>query len=303
MTGSTGFIGSTLVREVASGGLKARQIGRSVLDSAASGSSHSELAGCCAVIHLAGRAHVLDESGDRRQRLAAYRLINCETTLRLARAAADAGVPRFVFVSSIKVHGSSAARPFRPDDEPNPDEPYAISKFEAELGLRKIAAERGLEVVVVRPPLVYGPGVKANLRRLMQLIALGVPLPLSSMRSLRSLVGVRNLCDLLRICIDHPAASGKTLLVADEVDITLPDLMRYLAEGMGVPLRLFSVPVSLLEAGARLAGKHSSFLKLTASLQVDATKTYTMLGWRPPVSVKEGLLETGRWYSASGRNT
>ena len=276
-----------------------RPLSRGALEAAETDEARRELSGCCAVIHLAGRAHVVDEGGDVQRQLEIYRLANCETTLRLARAAADAGVPRFVFVSSIRVNGDSSIRPFRADDDPNPDEPYAVSKFEAEVALRKLADERGFELVVVRPPLVYGPGVKANFRRLMRLIELGLPLPLASVQSVRSLVGIRNLCDLLRVCVEHPAAAGRTLLVADESDITLPDLMRCLAEGMGMRLRLFPVAPSLLDVAARAVGKRAALLKLTASLQVDASETYRVLGWRPPVSVRDGLLETGRWYSSS----
>jgi len=299
VTGSSGFVGTHLLSALQARGFQVCTLGRSTLGEIARCDlgERVPLRACEAIIHLAARAHVLDDRSVSLLEL--YRKANRDTTLKLARAASEAGVRRFVFVSSIRVNGSSSSRPFGPGDVARPEEPYAISKHEAEVGLWKIAETTGLEVVVVRPPLVYGPGVKANFRRLLRLAALGVPLPLASIDGLRSLIGVRNLCDLLRRCVDHRAAPGRTLLVSDGEDIALPTLVRELAAGMGRPARLFSMPPGLLRALANLVGKGATFDKLTASLQVDASETFEVLSWRPPVSLREGLRETARWFADS----
>jgi UDP-glucose 4-epimerase len=301
VTGANGFVGGHLVETLRVAGLDVRPCARELLaqiDSLDNG-TWGPLRGCAAVVHLAARAHVLEEHSD--SAIAVYRQANRDLTLKLAQAAVAAGVGRFVFLSSIRVNGSSSSRPFRPEDAPRPEEPYAISKYEAELALWKIAQDTGLQVVIVRPPLIYGPGVKANFRRLLKLAALGLPLPLASVVSLRSLLGVRNLCDLLRVCLDHPAASGRTLLVSDGEDIALPTLIRELAAGMGRHARLFPVPVRILRILAACVGKGTTFDKLTASLQVDASATFAALDWRPPVPLRDGLRETARWFAESPR--
>lgn len=302
VTGATGFVGASLARRLDAAGFQARPLSREMLQRITDhrGDRSDLLGGSGCVVHLAARAHVLDESST--DQLEIYRQVNRDMTLKLARAASSEGVRRFVFVSSIRVNGSSSERAFRPQDTPRPEEPYAISKFEAEQGLWEIAAATGLEVVVVRPPLVYGPGVKANFRRLLGLAASGLPLPLATVTGRRSLIGLSNLCDLLQRCLSHPAASGKTLLVSDGDDITLPDLLRELAAGMARPARLFPMPQGLLRALAVLAGQGSTFDKLVASLQIDSAQTFDLLAWRPPVSVSVGLRETARWY-AEGRHS
>ena len=301
VTGATGFVGGHLVDTLRMAGLDVRPCAREPLgqiDSRDSG-TWDFLRGSAAVVHLAARAHVLEEHSN--SAIAVYRQVNRDLTLKLAQAAVAAGVSRFVFLSSIRVNGSSSSRPFRPEDAPRPEEPYAISKYEAELALWKIAQDSGLEVVIIRPPLVYGPGVKANFRRLLKLAASGLPLPLASVVSLRSLLSVHNLCNLLHVCLDHPAASGKTLLVSDGEDIALPALIRELAAGMGRRARLFPVPARILRMLAACAGKGTTFDKLTASLQVDASETFAALGWRPPLPLRDGLRETARWFAESPR--
>lgn len=295
LTGATGFVGGHLARALRADGVEVRSFDRAMLEKVAAGEDiEASLRDSAGVIHLAARAHVLGETSA--SLLDVYRRTNRDLTLQLARAAAAAGLPRFVFVSSIRVNGSASVRPFHADDPPNPDEPYAISKLEAEQGLWAIAKEIGLQVVVIRPPLVYGPGVKANFLRLLGLAASGLPLPLASIESQRSLIGVQNLCDLLRRSLWHPGAASATLLASDGEDISLPSLIRELAEGMGRPARLFPAPVRLMRGLAGLAGKAATFDKLTASLQVDATPTFTKLEWSPPLSLREGLHETARWY-------
>jgi nucleoside-diphosphate-sugar epimerase len=296
VTGTTGFVGGHLIRALQAAGTEVRPLARGTFERIAAGKTEvAPLQGCGSVVHLAARAHVLEETSS--SLLDVYRHTNRDATLKLAQAAAEARVPRFVFVSSIRVNGSSSSRPFRSDDPPHPDEPYAISKYEAELGLWQIAQQTGLEVVVIRPPLVYGPGVKANFRRLLRLAATGLPLPLASIEGWRSLIGVRNLCDLLRVCTRHESARDRTFLAADGEDISLPSLIRQLAAGMGRPARLFPVPARLVRGLAGLVGKAATFDKLAASLQIDATETFTTLGWRPPVPLAEGLRETARWFA------
>jgi nucleoside-diphosphate-sugar epimerase len=301
LTGASGFVGGYLERALKGADGEVRLLDRGGLQRICAGEDMGPLlrgSGC--VIHLAARAHVLEETSE--SLLDVYRAANRDATLALARAAVAAGVPRFVFVSSVRVNGSESSRPFRPDDPPAPDEPYAISKFEAEQGLWKISKETGLEVVVVRPPLVYGPGVKANFRRLLGLAASGLPLPLRSVEGRRSLIGVRNLCDLLGTCVRHSAAAGSTFLASDGEDISLPALIQELSAGMGRPARLFPAPVWLVRGLAAAVGKGSTFDKLTASLQVDASATFATLGWRPPSSLREGLHETARWYIGMRRD-
>lgn len=303
VTGSGGFVGQGLTSFLLASGYAHHPLSRSHLAAFLAGQPTNQLysghwlgAGDV-VVHLAARAHVLDEPAAGP--LALYRSVNRDMTLALARAAAVAGARRFVFVSSIRVNGGSTLVPFRANDDPAPEEPYAISKHEAELGLWQIARETGLEVVIVRPPLVYGPEVKANFRRLLKLSASGLPLPLGSVDGVRTLVNIWNLCDLLIRCIGHPAAPGNTFLAGDGDDIALPDLIRSLAAGMHRPCRVFAAPPGLVRSCAALAGKVGTFDKLTASLQVDISETRRVLDWTPPVSLAEGLARTAQWYEKS----
>ena len=223
--------------------------------------------------------------------LAEFRKSNVEGTLNLARQAASAGLRRFIFISSIKVNGesTSAGRYFCPFDAPAPEDPYGISKMEAERGLMQLASETGMEVVIIRPPLVYGPGVKGNFASLIKLMGKGLPLPLGAINNKRSLVGIDNLVDLIIRCIDHPAAANQVFLAGDGEDLSTTELLRGLAEAMGRAARLIPVPAALLSLGATLLGKRAVAQRLLGSLQVDISKTRQLLGWEPPVSVKEGL--------------
>lgn len=251
-----------------------------------------------AVLHLAARAHVLDESADRPLDL--FRKVNVKGSLNLARQAARAGVKRFVFISSIGVNGSQSFRPFTADDPPNPDEPYAVSKLEAEQKLHGLSKKTGMEIVVIRPPLVYGPNAPGNFGRLVKLVEKGLPLPLGAVRNKRSLVALDNLADLISVCINHPLAAGETFLVSDGRDLSTPELIRKLASAMGKNARLIPVPPLLLRMAGRMTGKSAAVEKLISSLQVDISHTCKTLNWQPPVSVKDALRDAVR--KTAGKN-
>jgi nucleoside-diphosphate-sugar epimerase len=243
------------------------------------------------VVHLAARVHILRDQASNP--LQEFRMVNTGATLDLARQAAEAGVRRFVFVSSIKVNGevTSPGCPFRADDPPRPADPYAVSKMEAEQGLHEIAATTGMEIVIIRPPLIYGPGVKANFANLMKWISRGVPLPFGAItENRRSLIAVQNLIDLIVCCTEHPRAAGQLFLASDGEDLSTAELVRRIGVALGRPARLDSVPVILLNTAAILTGKADVAQRLLGSLQIDSTKTCDVLGWRPPLSTTEGLL-------------
>ncbi len=246
------------------------------------------------IIHLAARVHIMcDTVADP---LTEFRNVNVEGTLKLARDAARAGVSRFVFISSIKVNGEENVTPYTPDSLASPSDPYGISKWEAEMGLHKIASETGLEVVVVRPTLVYGPGVKANFLNMMKIISRGIPLPLAFITNSRSLIYVGNLVDALATCSTHPGAAGQTYLVSDGEDVSTPELIRRTASALGVPARLFPVPVSFMKLVGKLTGKSGAVNRLTGSLTVDSSKIRQELGWVPPFTMEDGLRETAGWF-------
>jgi nucleoside-diphosphate-sugar epimerase len=236
-----------------------------------------------------------DESSDP---LAEFRKVNVEGTLNLARQAAEAGVRRFIFISSIKVNGEGTplGSPYRADAQPQPADSYGISKMEAEQGLRALAAETGMEVVIIRPTLVYGPGVKANFLSMMRWLHKGVPLPFGAIHNQRSLVALDNLVDLIVTCIDHPAAANQTFLVSDGEDLSTTELLRRMATALGKPARLLPVPSWLLEAGASILGKKALSQRLCGSLQVDISKTRELLGWTPPLSVDAALRKTAAHF-------
>ena len=247
------------------------------------------LEACSVVIHSAARVHVMnDQSADP---LAEFRKTNVDGTLNLARQAAASGVKRFIFISSIKVNGEGTApgKPYTAFDTPAPQDPYGVSKMEAEQGLRETAQQTGMEVVVIRPVLVYGPGVKANFRSMMNWLNKGVPLPLGAIHNKRSLVSLDNLVDLIVTCVDHPAAANQTFLVSDGEDLSTSEMLRRMAGALGKPARLLPVPAVMLECGATLLGKRAVAQRLCGSLQVDIRHTCETLNWSPPVSVDEGF--------------
>jgi nucleoside-diphosphate-sugar epimerase len=223
--------------------------------------------------------------------LAEFRKVNVEGALRLARVSAEVGVKRFVFLSSIGVHGLATAANERLTEvsQPNPHNAYALSKWEAEQGLMKIAAETGLEVVIIRPPLVYGPNAPGNFAALMRAVHRGWPLPLGAVHNQRSIVALDNLVDFIITCITHPKAANQTFLVSDGQDLSTSELVRGMAQAAGVPARLLPVPMWALQAGASLLGKGDAVQRLCGNLQVDISKARSLLGWVPPVSVAEGL--------------
>ena len=302
VTGSNGFVGTHLCSTLEKAGFDLVRSVRNPLPGAvAVGSIDGKtdwsraLRDVDVVVHAAGRVHMLnDAAGDP---VAEFRTVNVDGTLNLARQAAQAGVSRFIFISSIAVHGlTSGDHPFSSKDAPNPHDAYGRSKYEAEQGLKRICIETGLEGVIIRPPLVYGPGVGANFLRLKKLARSGIPLPLGSVRNLRSPVFVGNLCDLIRRCLTHPAAGGKTFLVSDDRDVSTPELIRMLAEKMGRPARLFPVPVFLLRWAGFMIGRSGEIARLCGSLQLDITHTKETLEWSPPFTLEAGLERTVQQY-------
>jgi UDP-glucose 4-epimerase len=301
VTGANGFVGRALCAEAVPRGMAVRGITRasgdlpmSVENFAIGGIDGNTdwqdlLTGCEVVVHLAARVHVMQEA--TADPLTEFRRVNVQGTLNLARQAAAAGVRRFVFVSSIKVNGEATQLgvPFTADDVPAPLDAYGVSKMEAEQGLREIAAQTGMEVVIIRPPLVYGPGVKANFAAMMRWLKRGVPLPLGAIYNQRSLVALDNLVDLILTCLTHPAAANQTFLVSDGEDVSTTELLRRMGQAMGKPARLLPVPASWLKVAAGLVGKGDVAQRLCGSLQVDISKTRELLGWVPPVSLDEGL--------------
>jgi nucleoside-diphosphate-sugar epimerase len=239
------------------------------------------------VIHAAGRAHILKQDSDNS--LQEFRRVNVDGSLNLARQAVNAGVKRLVFISSIGVIGNESVRPFTEQEVPHPETAYAISKLEAEQGLCEIARQTGLEVVTIRPPLVYGPNAPGNFGRLARLTSKGLPLPLAAIENLRSFVSIDNLVDLIVCCIIHPAAANQVFNVSDGEDLSTPDLLRLIGSMSGTPARLISFPVSLLKLAAALIGKRTECQSLCGSLQVDISRAKTLLEWEPPTSVEEAM--------------
>jgi len=300
ITGATGFVGRALCSRLAADGCHfvpaSRAEGNLIwgrLHAVGSidglTSWKSALKDCSVVVHLAGRVHVMKD--DAADPLALYREVNVQGTLNLARQAAAAGVRRFVFLSSLKVLGEASVlgQPFSAENDVCPIDPYGVSKLEAESALRLLASETGMEIVIIRPPLVYGPGVRANFDLLMRAVARGIPLPLGSIENQRSLVALDNLVDLILICLTHPRAANQIFMVSDGEDLSTPDLVRRMAKAMDAPVRLVRVPVLLLNVFAKLTGKSNAMQRLCENLQVDTSKTIAVLGWKPPISVDEGL--------------
>jgi nucleoside-diphosphate-sugar epimerase len=299
VTGAAGFVGTALCAElrrrsiphVAAVRAATRPCEVSVGDLDGAVNWSSVVANCDTVVHLAGRVHHMREHPT--DSIARYRAVNVAATRELARAAAAAGVRRFIFVSTVKVNGESTREePFRCDGPSKPSDAYAQSKWEAEQALHEPGVAGGMEIVIVRSPLVYGPGVRANFLLLMQLVRSGVPLPFRGVRNLRSMVALDNLIDFLVLCTTTPAATGNTFLISDQHDLSTPALIRMIAGAMHRPARLLSVPESWLFGAATLAGKRRAADRLLGSLQVDSSPASLLLGWTPTVTVEEGIQRT-----------
>ena len=301
VSGATGFVGASLCHTLLARGIPFVPCVRKVPSTRPPGPAMFEtgdlsgpvdwkpaLDGCSVVVHLAARVHMMHEPAADPE--AIYRAMNVDATMRLAEQAAEQGVRRFIFVSSVKVNGERTLdRPFRADDPPAPEDAYGRSKLAAELALQAWAARTGTELVIVRPTLVYGPGVRANFLRLMQLVKSGVPLPLGGIRNSRSMVALGNLVDFLVLCATHPAASSATWMVSDNHDLSLPELITKIASAMGRRPRLLPLPPSLLSAGAALVGRRAAASRLLDSLQVDISPALDRLGWTPPLDVESGI--------------
>lgn len=294
---------------------------------------YDALSGIDGIVHLAARVHVMRDSAA--DPLAEFRKVNTAGTLNLAQQAVAAGVKRFVFISTVKVNGertgnksrdqesgvrgqeknryqvsgrrgqetgdrrSVLKQSFSEKDVPDPQDPYAVSKWEAEQGLMAIAEETGLEVVILRPPLVYGPGVKANFLRLFKIVERGIPLPFAKIDNRRSFIYLDNMIDAIITCINHPGAAGRTFLVNDGEDVSTPELIRRIALALGKPARLFSIPLFLMRLAGKLLGKSAATDRLFGFLTIDSTKIRRELGWKPPYTMKHGLKETAKWYKKS----
>lgn len=314
LTGASGFVGGEIARECQRRGIPLLPVFRTLSSAQQNGQDAASafiadfegnadwltaLTGVDCVIHCAARVHVMQEKSH--DPLALFRKANVENTLNLAKHAAVAGVRRFIFVSSIKVNGefTEAGRPFTADDAPAAEDPYGVSKHEAETVLHQIAADTGMEVVIIRPPLVYGPGVKGNFESLMRWLAQGIPLPLAAVTdNRRSLVALDNLVDLIITCLSHSAAVNQTFLVSDGEDLSTAELLKRMGAALGSPARLFYLPPALLKLGATGLNKPGIYQRLCGSLQLDIAKTRQLLGWTPPVSVDEGLRRAAKGFRA-----
>lgn len=313
VTGASGFVGRALCRELITRGYLVRAALRTAKDEkylpkgceiavigeiGAATTWATVVKEIDVIVHLAARVHVMRETAT--DPLQAFREVNVAGTARLAREATSSAVKRLVYVSSIKVNGESTeASLFSEADLPSPQDFYGLSKCEAETALRRVAQETDLEVVIVRPPLVYGPAVKGNFLRLLKLVSWGLPLPLASVNNLRSMLYLGNFVDVLTLCAQHPGAAGKTFLVSDGEDISTPQLIRKIADLMGRPCRLWSLPPSLLKLASKMVLKSAEVERLIGSLQVDSAQIRRELEWTPPYTLDQGLAETVRWFNVS----
>ena len=309
VTGASGFIGKSLCEELVGqnklviaavrvnyveyAGVESRQVGE--IENTTDWSKI--LNNMSVVVHLAARVHVMHDNA--LNPLEEFRKVNVHGTLQLAREAAKAGVKRFIFVSSIKVNGESSeiGKPFTAADLPSPQDAYGISKLEAEQGLKLIAQQTGMEVVIIRPPLVYGDGVKANFANMLRMTKRSIPLPFGAIHNKRSFVFIGNLVSLIVRCIEHPNAANQTFLVSDGCDLSTTQLLRACAAALGVETRIFSVPKKLIEVVAAILGKQDVAQRLCGNLQVDISKARALLDWAPPFTVEEGLRITANGFN------
>lgn len=309
ITGASGFVGQALCKTLLQGGYEIRAIVRNEKNAAQiklnntdfPASLHCEVVdnlidatnsplffdGVEVIIHLAGRAHIKKEK--HKNPLAEYRRVNLVITRHLAERAAQSGVKRLIYLSSIKVNGEKSLG-FTEQDIPNPLDAYGLSKWEAEQALQDIAKKTTLKIVILRPPLIYGKGVKANFEALLQAMKNKIPLPFSSIQNLRSLIYIENLCDIISLCLKHPNAINQTFLVSDGPAISTPELIHTLSKTLNLPLKLYRCPVSLLIFLGCLVGKKTTISRLTNSLVIDDTKIRTLLDWQPPYSIQDALI-------------
>jgi nucleoside-diphosphate-sugar epimerase len=312
ITGSGGFIGRALCTRMLAEGWQVRGTVKSESDSnrlpegieaVSIGSIDSDtkwddaLRGIDKVVHLAARVHVMDDTAANP--LEAFRKVNVAGTKQLAQSAVSAGVRRFVFMSSIKVNGEGRATAYTENDEETPEDPYGTSKWEAEQELCKISRMTGLETVILRAPLVYGPGVKANFHNLLKIVDRGIPLPLAGINNRRSLIFLDNLVDAIIHCIGHIKVAGHIFLISDGENVSTPELIRKIASALGKPVRLFYIPHFLMRMAGKFIGKSAAIERLFGSLTIDSTKIRKEIGWKPPYTMEYGLKETAKWYNKS----
>ncbi len=307
VTGASGFVGRALCSHLVSHNLDVVGTARNFPGTPVPGANYhivtemgattewrAVLTGVQAVIHCAARAHVMREHAQ--DPLAEFRRVNTEGTVNLARQAAAAGIRRLIYISSIGVNGNATtSNVFSESNQSNPREPYAVSKWEAEQLLSRISAETGLEVVIIRPPLVYGPNAPGNFGRLFRMVQRDIPLPFALAKNHRSLIYLDNLTDAIATCLTHPAAAGKTYLVSDGEDVSTAELIARIAQALGKPSRLWPCPLGLIELVGRMTGKSDEIARLLGSLCIDSSKIRSELGWAPPYTLEQGLAETARW--------
>lgn len=311
MTGAGGFVGQALCRRLLADGWRVRGAVRTsqgtIMPDGAEiiqigGIERAVdwpplLSGMEVIVHLAARVHVARETAI--DPLAAFREVNVRATERLAKAAAAAGVKRLIYISTVKVHGEVSQKPLTEEDPIAPADPYSMSKWEAERVLRHVSGETGLDVVILRPPLVYGPGVKANFLSLLKWVAGGFPLPLGAIENQRSLIYLDNLVDAISVVMNRPEAAGQTFLVSDGQDVSTPQLIQQIAAFMHIKPRLWPVSMNLLKLLGKISGRSAEAAKIIGSLSVDASKIGKRLQWRPPYAFEQGIRETVQWYKTS----